>query len=520
PIGSILTSPGSSVSTTQSASGQANAVQGDAAQNTAAQNTAPVSTSTQLPNSGIETANLISTTEPAASQSVLAVSAAPATPQKPSAKNILQTAAPDGANLTLTVQTTDSPDANRAKDSAALPQTQSVAPVQTARTSPLVLALDSDGQTSDSPALRQPETEAQKNSDATAQAPLPNVLPGRPLPLSTDNLAFSLTLSTNTGTAGAPLTPGGPIARPIADARSSQVSSDNQPVAATSVAQSYANADDSKIMIAPPAVGPVVTSRALPSLTTAPNESRNQTSPDSSSRQQQDAAKFSSSERGPSDSIPRETTERAQPSGAGKDSASGVSQNATPNMDHQAPSSITSWLSGAAQPDSRPAFNSSSRPATTEPSIPASIQDIHALPADAPKTASPSEILLHLDNGQTSAAVRVVDRAGAVNVSVHASDQELRTSLRTNLNDLSAQLNAQGVKTESTRTASSLGSSENRSDQGAQDQRSNGQQQQQQQFSQQGDRQSPRGRRASAQWLDELQEQTSASIANPGGNNS
>ncbi len=141
------------------------------------------------------------------------------------------------------------------------------------------------------------------------------------------------------------------------------------------------------------------------------------------------------------------------------------------------------------------------------------MQEVQAAIADAPKASPSSEILLRLDNGQNSAVVRVVDRAGTVNVSVHANDQDLRSSLRSNLSDLTTQLNAQGLKAEGLKTSQSP--SENRPDQGTKDQRSPNQQ-----AGPQGDRQAPRERRGNSRWLEELQEQTSTNFANPGGKNS
>jgi hypothetical protein len=173
-------------------------------------------------------------------------------------------------------------------------------------------------------------------------------------------------------------------------------------------------------------------------------------------------------------------------------------------------------MNGTAESGMRPILNAADQPTPVRTPLAASIQEIHVLPAEGPKTASPNEILLQVGDGQNSATLRVVDRAGGVNVSVHAADQDLRTSLRTNLNDLTAQLSGQGFKTESAKTTASQSSSQGRSDQGPQDQRSEGQQH----SAPQGDRQSPRGRRASTLWLNELQEQSSAVAGNPGGNNS
>jgi len=537
PLSSILTLASSSVSTAQPTIEQpsTDALELDAAQ---------VGTSTQPVNSGSESANLISVTEQATSQSVLPVlhaQTAVADPetQKSLAKAASQTLPSYGTTFAVGLQPTDSRATNEEESpnasngptaSAPLPQTQSVPSVQSSRTFPPALDLNAVEQISSATALPRQESGYEKNSDASAQAPLYNAIAARPVPLSADNLAFALALSTNDAAAAVSPTPSGAIARPVADARplspatqaaavsaQSSTGSADQPAAvsaATSaVAQSYAIADDTKISIAPTAgVSPTI-SRGLPNVTSAPDESRTQASPDTTSRQQQDSTGPGSSQRAASTSANQQTTDRAQSSASDKDSLPIGSQNVAANTNRPAQLSVPSWLASDTQPSARPASSSPGRSAAAESNIPASLQDLHALAADAPKTTAPSEIVLHLDNGQTSAAVRVVDRAGSVNVSVHASDQELRTSLRTNLNDLSSQLNAQGVKTESTRTGSSQASSENRQDQGPQDQRSNGQQQQ---SSPQGDRQSPRGRRATAQWLNELQEQTS--FANPGGN--
>jgi hypothetical protein len=75
--------------------------------------------------------------------------------------------------------------------------------------------------------------------------------------------------------------------------------------------------------------------------------------------------------------------------------------------------------------------------------------DIQAALPDPPKNTTSPEIHLHLaSNDQSSATIRVTDRGGAVNISVHASDPLLRNSLRANLSDLSGQLTNQGWKTE------------------------------------------------------------------------
>ena len=61
------------------------------------------------------------------------------------------------------------------------------------------------------------------------------------------------------------------------------------------------------------------------------------------------------------------------------------------------------------------------------PDLPLAAQESHLLAPELPKTSASSQILLHLTgNDQSSAAIRVADRAGSVNVSVHASDPVLQ----------------------------------------------------------------------------------------------
>jgi hypothetical protein len=144
-------------------------------------------------------------------------------------------------------------------------------------------------------------------------------------------------------------------------------------------------------------------------------------------------------------------------------------------------------------------------------------QETHMVAPELPKTSASSEILLHLtDNDQSAAAIRVADRAGSVNVSVHASDPVLRESLRSNLGELSNQLAQQGWKAEMLKPAAFAAQSESQ-----QDSHSGGQQspQQQQQHSSGGERQSQRDRRTpSGIWQQELDQQISSGDAHPGGN--
>jgi hypothetical protein len=150
-----------------------------------------------------------------------------------------------------------------------------------------------------------------------------------------------------------------------------------------------------------------------------------------------------------------------------------------------------------------------------QPSLPLAAQEAHLLSPELPRTSGGSEILLHLTgNDQTSAAIRVADRAGTVNVSVHASDPVLRESLRSNLGELSTQLNDQGWKADVLKSAAVAAHSEGQQDSHAGGQRGSGQQQ-----SSGGERQPQRDRRASGgQWQQELEQHITGGDAHPGGN--
>jgi hypothetical protein len=151
----------------------------------------------------------------------------------------------------------------------------------------------------------------------------------------------------------------------------------------------------------------------------------------------------------------------------------------------------------------------------THSNLPLAAPEAHLLAPELPKTSTSSEILLHLTGtDQSSAAIRIADRAGAVNVSVHASDPVLRESLRSNLGDLSNQLSDQGWKAEVTKSAAVATQSGSQQESPESGQRGS---QQQQSFS--GDRQPQRDRRSSGgQWQQELDQQISGSDALSGGN--
>jgi hypothetical protein len=139
---------------------------------------------------------------------------------------------------------------------------------------------------------------------------------------------------------------------------------------------------------------------------------------------------------------------------------------------------------------------------------------VHAVAPESPKTSASTEILLHLtNNDQTAAAVRVADRGGVVNVSVHAADPGVRESLRSNLGELSAQLNQQGWKAEVTKPALAMASQpERHRDSQPGDQRPA---QQQQAFG--GERQQRQRHNSGGAWEQELDQQISSEDARSGG---
>jgi hypothetical protein len=162
------------------------------------------------------------------------------------------------------------------------------------------------------------------------------------------------------------------------------------------------------------------------------------------------------------------------------------------------------------------ALNSTPEPAETgHANLPLASQETHLLTPELPKTSASSEILLHLTGSdQSSAAIRVADRAGSVSVSVHSSDPVLRESLRSNLGELSSQLNDQGWKADVSKSPAAATPSGSQ-----QDSHEGGQRGSQQQQSSGGERQPQRDRRASGgQWQQELDQQISGGNAHSGGN--
>lgn len=141
--------------------------------------------------------------------------------------------------------------------------------------------------------------------------------------------------------------------------------------------------------------------------------------------------------------------------------------------------------------------------------------DVLTLQADPPKTATASQIQLQLTgNDQSSVAIRVTDRAGTANISVHASDPELRSSLRANLSDLSGQLSAQEWRNEAVKTSITVPRPQSDQDAGSSQKNFSNQQQQ----SADPERQWQRDRRSTSEdWQNALEEYVSGNHANHGG---
>lgn len=169
--------------------------------------------------------------------------------------------------------------------------------------------------------------------------------------------------------------------------------------------------------------------------------------------------------------------------------------------------------SAPAHPDLRTNIQISEPREAANPSAVAALHEAQPVLPETPRPSTTGEILLQLGGKDQAAAIRVSDRAGTVNVSVHAADPDLRSSLRSNLGDLASQLTHQGWKTDVVKTGTVLTRGETSQDSRQDGHRSSSQQQP----SAQGERQPQRDRRAnSGQWLAELEEQASGK---PGGTN-
>jgi len=156
-------------------------------------------------------------------------------------------------------------------------------------------------------------------------------------------------------------------------------------------------------------------------------------------------------------------------------------------------------------------LDDSAEAAPAKPASPAA--ELQPLLEAPPKAPANQEILLQISgNNETTASIRVADRAGTVNISVHTADPDLRDSLRSNLGDLSSQLSAQGWRTEVSKPVTVAAHADN-----ARDSRSEGERSSQQQQPAGGGRQQNQQRRANAgRWLQEFEE-VSSQPASTGG---
>jgi hypothetical protein len=168
------------------------------------------------------------------------------------------------------------------------------------------------------------------------------------------------------------------------------------------------------------------------------------------------------------------------------------------------------------RPAATPLQHSDSTAASPARSL--AIQDIQPTLPEMPKPPASTEIMLQLaGQDQSTASVRVVDRMGTINVTVHAADADLRSSLRSNLSDLASQLSGQGYKTEMVKPAVLAANADNQHDSRQSGRDASGQQQPQHQFTPDG-RQNARDRRASSdRWRDQLEQETSGTPGAPGG---
>ena len=164
--------------------------------------------------------------------------------------------------------------------------------------------------------------------------------------------------------------------------------------------------------------------------------------------------------------------------------------------------------------DLRPTANPPQTGETAQPNSPIAPHELPPTMPEAPKPAESTQIQLHLTgNDQSSASIRVTDRGGTVNVSVHASDPQLRNSLKSNLSDLSGQLSEQGWKTE-VKGMAATSHSQNGQDSNPGRQSFSNSQRQSSQDRQQNQR-DPRPNQG--HWQEELEQQISGNEATSGG---
>ena len=165
--------------------------------------------------------------------------------------------------------------------------------------------------------------------------------------------------------------------------------------------------------------------------------------------------------------------------------------------------------------DFRPTANPLQSGENAQPNSPIAAHELPPTMPEAQKPAESTQIQLHLTgNDQSSASIRVTDRGGTVNVSVHASDPQLRNSLKSNLSELSGQLSEQGWKTEVKGTAAAPHSQNGQDSNPGRQSFSSSQRQ-----SNQDRPQNQRDRRPNHDhWQEELEQQISGNEATSGGN--
>jgi hypothetical protein len=234
----------------------------------------------------------------------------------------------------------------------------------------------------------------------------------------------------------------------------------------------------------------------------------------SASQAQASQTSASGQTRAQSSEAARDTTEPAAAPASSKDQyqTADVKKSATP----EAVAPVREISSGSAVDiRSTPSQPQGPQPASPPSTRSLAVQDVQPVLPEAPKPPASSEILLQLaGQNQSTVSVRVMDRSGMVNVSVHAADADLRNSLRSNLSDLASQLTGQGYKTELVKPAVIAANTDNHHGSRQSGRDSSGQQQQ----SAQDSRQPQRDRRANSErWRDELEQGTSSATGAPGG---
>ena len=467
--------------------------------------------------------------QPSAIQTPLPALNLRAVPQPPVSKTPFSTASaiPANRDRTADLKTPDASDVHLAPApeprsmptpiSGATP-TPSAAPQASIPTPPAPIPNEKDRNLVQAKTDEQP-AEPRVSPAASSSDPVTTTNPEQSFSLSAGNLAFAMQLAEPTSqpdaltspASGAPPTASGtnsattPIAKPS--------TTGTQP--ASRLVQPTAG-PELKTPLPAPATSGAAPSRSMPNVTNLPADASHSRSASPTSAPEPRA--FGKPEPTPRESTnvaKPETEARAQVSTDSPTLARPVTVNHSSSPLYPAMPGSAGELGALAHVDPGPSMNLSDQPPPALPPVtpPAQLQALNLAP---PRTNASNDILLNLGNGPTSAAVRVVDRAGTITVSVHASDQDLRNSLRTNLSDLTTQLSAQGLRTEVLKTASAQSSPESRQEQPSQQQRGSSQQH----SLSENDRQSQRERRGNDRWLDELTEQTSASIAKPGGKNS